>query len=76
VLDAVITSYNEAVLDTDRGRALQVVADAINAGVSPEDVVFKVVIPGLDLMEKAISEGFDTNLAQHFMTSTDCSGCD
>jgi methanogenic corrinoid protein MtbC1 len=69
MLDEIIKAYNEAVFDTDRGRALQVVSDAIAQGVSPEDIVFKVVIPGMDLMVKAISEGFDTNLAQHFMTS-------
>jgi len=69
MLDEVIKGYNEAVFDTDRVRALQVVTDAIAQGISPEDIVFKVVIPGMDLMVKAISEGFDTNLAQHFMTS-------
>lgn len=69
MLDEVIKAYNAAVLDTDRTRALQIVSDAVAQGVSPEDIVFKVVIPGLDLMIKAISEGFDTNLAQHFMTS-------
>ncbi len=69
MLDDVIKAYNEAVLDTDRTRALQIVSDAVAQGVSPEDIVFKVVIPGLDLMVKALSEGFDTNLAQHFMTS-------
>lgn len=69
MLDEVIKAYNEAVLDTDRARALQIVSDAVAEGVSPEDIVFKVVIPGLDLMVKVIGEGFDTNLAQHFMTS-------
>ena len=69
MLDEIIKNYNAAVLDTDRARALQVVADAIKQGVSPEDIVFKVVIPGMDMMVKALSEGFDTNLAQHFMTS-------
>ena len=69
MLDEVIRNYNAAVLDTDRVRALQVVNEAVERGVSPEDIVFKVVIPGLDMMIKALSEGFDTNLAQHFMTS-------
>jgi uroporphyrinogen decarboxylase len=69
MLDEIIKNYNAAVLDTDRAKALQVVADAIKQGVSPEDIVFKVVIPGMDMMVKALSEGFDTNLAQHFMTS-------
>ena len=69
MLDEVIRKYNAAVLDTDRARALQVIADAVGQGISPEDIVFKVVIPGMDMMVKALSEGFDTNLAQHFMTS-------
>lgn len=69
MLDDVVKAYNAAVYDTDRARAMQVVEDARQAGMSPEDIVFKVVIPGLDLMIKALSEGYDTNLAQHFMTS-------
>ncbi len=69
MLDEIVKAYNAAVLDTDRARALQVVADALAQGVTPEDVVFKVVIPALDLMTKALDEGFDANLAQHFMTS-------
>ena len=69
MLDEIIKTYNEAVLDTDRGKALEIVQQAILTGVSPEDIVFKVVIPGLDLMVKAINEGYDVNLAQHFMTS-------
>jgi len=69
MLDNVIKNYTEAVYDTDRVRAMQVVDDALKQGVSPEDIVFKVVIPGLDLMVQSLSEGFDTNLAQHFMTS-------
>lgn len=69
MLEDVIKDYNAAVLDTDRARALQVVTEALAQGARPEDIVFKVVIPGLDLMVKALSEGFDTNLAQHFMTS-------
>ena len=69
MLEDVIREYNAAVLDTDRARALQVVTQALQQGARPEDIVFKVVIPGLDLMVKALSEGFDTNLAQHFMTS-------
>jgi uroporphyrinogen decarboxylase len=69
MMDEIIKNYNAAVLDTDRVKALQIVADALVQNVSPEDIVFKVVIPGMDMMVKALSEGFDTNLAQHFMTS-------
>jgi methylmalonyl-CoA mutase cobalamin-binding domain/chain len=68
-LHDLIRAYNEAVYDTDRDRALKVVNDAVARGVSPEEIVFQVVIPGMDLMIKAASEGCDTSLAQHFMTS-------
>ena len=69
MLDKIIKEYNEAIFDTDRDRALMVVHQAVEQGVSPEDVVFKVVLPALDLMVKAISENMDANLAQHFMTA-------
>ncbi len=65
----VIKAYNEAIFDTDRERALKVIHDAVNKGVSPEAIVFKVVIPAIELMIKSISESFDASLAQHFLTS-------
>lgn len=69
MLEQIIIDYNEAVFDTDRDRALQVIHDAVDQGVTPEQVVFKVVIPAIERMVKSISEDFDANLAQHFMTS-------
>ena len=69
MLDKIIKEYNEAIYDTDRDRALQVVHDAEAKGISPEDIVFQVVLPALDLMVKSISENMDANLAQHFMTA-------
>jgi len=69
MLAQVIKAYNEAIFDTDRDRALAVVRQAVDSGVSPEDIIFKVVIPAIELMIKSISENFDANLAQHFMTS-------
>ena len=69
LLRRVIAAYTEAIVDTDRHKALAVVHDALDNGISPEDVLFKVVIPSLESMIKAISESFDANLAQHFMAS-------
>lgn len=69
MLDDILKAYTEAIYNADRTTALAVVDAARAGGVSPEDIVFKVVIPGLDMMIKAINEGFDTNLAQHFMTA-------
>lgn len=69
MLDRIIKEYNEAIFDTDRDRALAVVKGAVAQGVTPEEVVFGVVLPAMDLMIKAISENMDANLAQHFMTA-------
>jgi methanogenic corrinoid protein MtbC1 len=69
MLEQIIKSYNEAIFDTDREQALQVIHDAVAQGVLPEDVVFKIVVPAIERMVKSISEDFDANLAQHFMTS-------
>jgi methanogenic corrinoid protein MtbC1 len=69
MLEKFIKAYNEAIFDTDREQALKVIHDAVAQGVSPEDVVFKIVIPAIEQMVKSISEDFDANLAQHFMTS-------
>jgi methanogenic corrinoid protein MtbC1 len=44
MLEQVIAEYNEAIIDTDRDRALKIVHDAAMRGVSPEDIVFKVVL--------------------------------
>jgi methanogenic corrinoid protein MtbC1 len=69
MLEKIITAYNEAVFDTDRERALKVIHQALDKGVTPEDVVFKIVTPAIERMIKSISEDFDANLAQHFMTA-------
>jgi len=69
MLDRFIAAYNDAVFDTDRDEALRVVQLALSDGATPEDVVFRLVVPAMDQMIKAISEDFDANLAQHFMTA-------
>ncbi len=69
MLTKIITAYNEAVFDTDRDQAFHVIHQAIAQGVTPEEIVFQVVIPAMELMIKSISEDFDANLAQHFMAS-------
>lgn len=69
MLDTIIRAYNEAIYDTDRERALQVVHDAVQSGVSPENIVFEMVIPAIEQMLTSVSEALDANLAQHFLTA-------
>lgn len=67
--EAVVKAYNEAIIDTDKEQALRVVRDALQAGVSPQDIIFEVVIPAIELMMKLVSENPDASLAQHFLTA-------
>lgn len=69
MLDAIIKVYNEAVYETDKEAALAVAENALAQGLSPEDVVFKVVIPAVEEMMAQITKDPDANLAQHFMTA-------
>lgn len=69
MLDVYIQSYNQAVFETDKQAALDVVNQAMRDGFSPEDIVFKLVIPAVELMMALIEKDPDANLAQHFMTA-------
>ena len=64
-----INDYNEAIYDTDRARAMDVIHNALEIGATPEAVIFELVIPAMNQMIKSISEDFDVNLAQYFMTA-------
>jgi methanogenic corrinoid protein MtbC1 len=69
MLEHVIAKYNEAIFDTDRDRALQIIRDAEMRGATPEDIVFGVVLPAMDRMVQSLSERGEVNLAQHFMAA-------
>ncbi len=69
MLDKFIEEYNEAIYDTDRGRAKEAVRKALETGVTPEKIIFELVVPAMNRMIRSISEDFDANLAQHFMTA-------
>lgn len=64
-----IRPYNEAIHDTDREAALGVVRGAFDQGVSPQDIIFKLIVPAVGEMIKEINETQGGNLAQHFMAS-------
>lgn len=69
MLEQIITAYNEAIFDTDRDQALRIVQQAVDQGIAPEDIVFKVVVPAIEQMLTSVSANLDANLAQHFLTS-------
>lgn len=69
MLDNIIRSYNEAVYETDKEEAFEVVNQALADGMTPEEIVFEVVIPAVEQMMSNITKDPDANLAQHFMTA-------
>lgn len=69
-LTKAIAEYNEAILDTDRDRALQVVKDLRAKQASPEDIVFKVIVPAMEILMDSIGGNPDANLAQHFLAAS------
>ncbi|WP_346354779.1 cobalamin B12-binding domain-containing protein [Azotosporobacter soli] len=69
MIETVIEAYNEAILDTDQERAFAVIHRAVEKGISPEDIIFKIVIPSIELMTKYISETKEASVAQHFLTA-------
>jgi methanogenic corrinoid protein MtbC1 len=64
-----VKAYNDAVYETDKDAAFDVVAQALKAGVTPEQVVFEIVVPAVEEMMSLITRDPDANLAQHFMTA-------
>jgi len=69
MISQIAAAYSEAVLDADRDRALMVVHDAVAAGVSPEDIVFRVVLPAMDLMIESPEHDATISLAQHYVAA-------
>ena len=68
-LDAIVKAYGEAVFDTNKETAFDVVDAALRQGMTAEEVVFYVVIPATEELMAAITRDPDANLAQHFMTA-------
>jgi methanogenic corrinoid protein MtbC1 len=69
MLTQTIDRYNEAIMDTDREQALLVVHAALDLGMTPEQVVFDVVVHSIELMMKSIFRHQGVSLAQHFMAA-------
>jgi len=64
-----VKDYNNAIFETDKDAALAVVEAAVENGVTPEEVVFKIVMPAVEDMMQLVIDDLDTNLAQHFMVA-------
>jgi 5-methyltetrahydrofolate--homocysteine methyltransferase len=63
------TEYYDAVFDTDRDRALAVIQRALDDGVTPEEIIFTIVIPGMEKMIGGMINDSLVTLSQHFLAS-------
>jgi methanogenic corrinoid protein MtbC1 len=67
-LDELIKSFSDAVFDTDRDAALRIIHEAAAQGLSPEQIVFEVIVPVVE-QRADVGEARELSLAQHFMTA-------
>jgi methanogenic corrinoid protein MtbC1 len=69
MLDDMLAQYTDALFDTDRDQARRIIRSALDRHIPAEDIVFNVVIPGIEYMAGRLCGSFDISLAQHFLTS-------
>lgn len=66
-VESAVRAYNEAVGDGDRDQALNIIRDAVAAGLSPENAVFEIIIPAVERMADQIALSPESSLALHFL---------
>lgn len=62
-------AYMKALFDTDKPAALRIVQCALDSGMSPEKVVFDVIIPGMERMIGGMISDNMVTLSQHFLAA-------
>ncbi|MDO9308666.1 MAG: cobalamin-dependent protein [Deltaproteobacteria bacterium] len=65
----ILDSYLTALFDTDKAAALRIVQEALDGGLTPEQVVFEVIIPGMEQMIGGMISDNLVTLSQHFLAS-------
>ncbi|HOV13782.1 MAG TPA: cobalamin-dependent protein [Spirochaetota bacterium] len=69
MFDKVIRDYYNAIYDTNYQLALDVIYDAKKSGVTPEEIVFNIVLPSIDKMLDAFLITQESSISQHFLAS-------
>ncbi|OGU17374.1 MAG: cobalamin-binding protein [Geobacteraceae bacterium GWC2_53_11] len=64
-----LETYLKALFDTDKPAALSIVQEALDSGISPESVVFDVIIPGMERMIGGMISDNMVTLSQHFLAA-------
>jgi 5-methyltetrahydrofolate--homocysteine methyltransferase len=68
-IDLILDAYLKALFDTDKACALGIVQGALDNGMTPEQVIFEVVIPGMERMIGGMISDNLVTLSQHFLAS-------
>ncbi|MDD2733387.1 MAG: cobalamin-dependent protein [Desulfuromonadaceae bacterium] len=61
--------YLTSLFDTDKPAALRIVQDALDNGMTPEKVVFDIIIPGMERMIGGMISDNLVTLSQHFLAA-------
>lgn len=64
-----LDAYLKSLFDTDKAAALRIVQGALDGGLTPEKVVFDVVVPGMERMIGGMISDNLVTLSQHFLAS-------
>lgn len=61
--------YLEAILNTNRESAFQVIDDTLSSGYSAETVMFEILVPVMEELAEIVRVGQDATLAQLYLAS-------
>jgi 5-methyltetrahydrofolate--homocysteine methyltransferase len=64
-----LDAYLKALFDTDKAAAVHIIQDALDGGMTPESVVFDIIIPGMERMIGGMISDNLVTLSQHFLAS-------
>lgn len=69
LIHKVFTEYYNAVYDTNREKALEIIDLALGKGAAPEEIVFEVVIPTIEKMLSELVDSEGATISQHYLCS-------
>lgn len=64
-----LEAYLKTLFDTDKPAALRIVQGALDSGMTPETVVFNIIIPGMERMIGGMITDNLVTLSQHFLAA-------
>lgn len=67
--ETTLNDYLKALFDTNKKAALEIVENALDGGMTPENVVFDIIIPGMERMIGGMVSDNLVTLSQHFLAA-------